>query len=197
MFPDDNYGNRSKWRRLLQHANYTIKSGPIKEDNEARAGLAWKYAKAIFNDGRYNEAEVYFLEAVQREKMVLLNGMANLASTYRNQGRWKEAEELEVRVIETRKRVLGAEHPSTLTSMANLALMYKDQGRWKEAENLEVQVKETSLRVLGKEHPSTLTIKSNLASTYAYQGWWKEAEYLGVQVIETRRGYLVQSIRTR
>ena len=49
--------------------------------------------------------------------------MANLASTYRNQGRWKEAEELDVQVIETRKRVLGQAHPDTLTSMNNLAFI--------------------------------------------------------------------------
>jgi hypothetical protein len=53
----------------------------------------------------------------------------NLASTYSNQGRWKEAEELQVQVMETRKRVLGDEHPSTLTSMNNLALTYESQGR--------------------------------------------------------------------
>ena len=47
--------------------------------------------------------------------------MANLASTYRNQRRWKEAEELEVRVMDTMKRVLDEEHPDTLTGMANLA----------------------------------------------------------------------------
>src|SRR4051794_35113120 len=40
-----------------------------------------------------------------------LPGMANLASTYRNQGRWKEAQDLEVQVVETRKTVLGVEHP--------------------------------------------------------------------------------------
>ena len=67
----------------------------------------------------------------------------NLASTYWNQGRWKEAEELEVQVMETRKRILGQEHPSILTSMANLASTYRNQGRWKEAEELEVQVMET------------------------------------------------------
>jgi hypothetical protein len=70
--------------------------------------------------------------------------MANLASTYRNQGRWKEAEELEVQVMETRKRVLGQGHPSTLSSMGNLALIYRNQGRWKEVEVLEMQVMETS-----------------------------------------------------
>jgi hypothetical protein len=46
-----------------------------------------------------------------------------------NDGWWKEAEELEVQVTETFKRVLGEEHPDTLTSMANLALTYRDQGR--------------------------------------------------------------------
>ena len=65
-----------------------------------------------------------------------LTSMANLASTYRNQGRWKEAEELEMQVTETFKRVLGEEHPDTLTSVANLASTYRDQGRWKEAEEL-------------------------------------------------------------
>ena len=34
-----------------------------------------------------------------------------LASTFWNQGRWKEAEELEVQVMETSSRVLGLEHP--------------------------------------------------------------------------------------
>lgn len=40
--------------------------------------------------------------------------MANLASTYRKQGRLREAKKLEVQVMETRKRVLGHEHPDTL-----------------------------------------------------------------------------------
>ena len=54
--------------------------------------------------------------------------MANLASTYRNQERWTEAEQIEVQVLETRKRVLGEEHPNTLSSMANLASTYSKQG---------------------------------------------------------------------
>ena len=34
----------------------------------------------------------------------------------RNQGRWKEAEELEVQVMETFKRVLGSEYPAPVIS---------------------------------------------------------------------------------
>jgi hypothetical protein len=58
----------------------------------------------------------------------MLTSMANLISTYQNQGQWTEAEKLEVQVIETRKIVLGPEYPSMLTSMANLALTYQNQG---------------------------------------------------------------------
>jgi tetratricopeptide repeat protein len=38
-----------------------------------------------------------------------LTSMANLASTYRHQGRWEEAEKLEIQVMETRKTKLGAD----------------------------------------------------------------------------------------
>ncbi|KAF6786572.1 kinesin light chain protein, partial [Colletotrichum musicola] len=133
-----------------------------------------------------NQAAAYINRRSQKHPSTLTS-MANLASTYRNQGRWKEAEELNVRVIETRKRVLGEEHPSTLTSMGNLASTFWNQGRWKEAEELDVRVMETRKRVLGEEHPSTLTSIANLASTYRNQGRWKEAEELEVRVMETRK----------
>jgi YD repeat-containing protein len=42
--------------------------------------------------------------------------------------------------METRKRVLGTEHPDTLESMTNLAFTYTSQGRLKEAESLHAQI---------------------------------------------------------
>jgi hypothetical protein len=99
--------------------------------------------------------------------------------------RFNEAEAPFMEVVETWKKVLGAEHPDTLASMNNLASTYGSQGRWKEAEELEVQMKETWKRVLGVEHPDTLTSMDNLASTYWNQGRWREAEELQVQVMET------------
>ncbi|KAF1816974.1 hypothetical protein P152DRAFT_386954 [Eremomyces bilateralis CBS 781.70] len=76
--------------------------------------------------------------------------MGNLAGTYRNQGRWKEAEELKVQVMETTKRVLGTEHPSTLTSMGNLAETYKAQGRDAEAISLLRECVRLQRWVLGR-----------------------------------------------
>jgi hypothetical protein len=106
---------------------------------------------------------------------------------YHEGGQWREAEMLQLQVMETRKQVLGEEHPDTLTSMANMASTYWNQGRWKEAEVLNVQVLEATKRVLGEEHPDTLTSMANLASTYWNQGRWKEAEVLDMLAMETRK----------
>jgi hypothetical protein len=84
--------------------------------------------------------------------------LANLASTYRNQGRWDEAEKLEVlEVVEARKEKLGSYHPDTLTSLANLASTYRNQGRWDEAEKPFVEVMEARTEKLGSHLPDTLT----------------------------------------
>jgi len=55
--------------------------------------------------------------------------MGNLAATYSNQGRWKEAEKLQVQVMQMCKKILGEEHPDTLTSMVNLAATYRNKWR--------------------------------------------------------------------
>ena len=197
VFPGNEHSSRSKWRRLLPHTKYVLSHSPSEQEGGHRLELSWKSAEALYDDGRWTEAEQLNVQVLETRKRVLgeehpdtLTIMANLASTYRNQGRWKEAEELEVQVIETSSRVLGEEHPDTLTSIANLASTFWNQGRWKEAEELDVQVIETRKRVLGEEHPDTLTNIANLASTYRNQGRWKEAEELEVQVMETRKRVL-------
>jgi tetratricopeptide (TPR) repeat protein len=197
VYPDYRHSNRSKWRRLLPHAQYALSHSPADDDEQERLRLAWKCALTLQDDGRYEEAEELEVQVMQTTKRVLgdehpdtLTSMANLALTYMNQGRWKEAEELQVQVMQTTKRVLGDEHPDTLTSMNNLAVTYKNQGRWRRAEELQVQVMQTTKRVLGDEHPDTLNSMGNLALTYMNQGRWKEAEELQVQVMQTMKRVL-------
>ena len=105
-------------------------------------------------------------------------------------GDWKHAEQLGVQVLDMRKKLLGAEHPDTLTSMAGLAGIYSSQGKWNEAEQLGVQVLEMRKKLLGAEHPDTLISMGNLASTYLSQGRWNEAEQLEVQVLDMRKKVL-------
>jgi hypothetical protein len=86
-----------------------------------------------------------------------LTSMANLASTYRNQGRWDDAEKLFVQVMETRKTKLGVDHPDTLTSMNNLAFTWKGKGKETRAVTLLEECAQRRKRVLGVNHPHSIS----------------------------------------
>jgi hypothetical protein len=50
---------------------------------------------------------------LRQERSSTLTSAANLASTLQNQGRWKEAEELDVQMMEASKTVLGQTSPGS------------------------------------------------------------------------------------
>ncbi|KAG8710774.1 hypothetical protein FRC09_020938 [Ceratobasidium sp. 395] len=116
-----------------------------------------------------------------------VNDAENFARVYHDNGRWKEAEMLLVRVLDVRKRTLGELHPAALISMHNLANAYLKQGRWDEAEALQVRVLDAEKQTLGELHPDTLTSMSSLATIHWGQGQWDEAEALQVRVLNTRK----------
>ena len=62
---------------------------------------------------------------------------------------------MEMRVMETRQRVLGHEHPDTLMAMGNLAMTLRSQSRNKEAISLMETCFQLQERVLGRHHPDT------------------------------------------
>ena len=63
-------------------------------------------------------------------------------------------------------RILGADHPDTLSCRNNLAVAYFAAGRIDEAITLYEQNLAVRERVLGPEHPSTLTSRHGLAVAY-------------------------------
>ncbi|KAJ5869517.1 hypothetical protein N7455_004458 [Penicillium solitum] len=194
-FPTGKYENWERCRSLFPHLRSAVLHRPESQDSlRSWAALLYRGAWYAIECGSISVAEdMAAMSRKQRMKIGgaededTLNSTAMLAQAYRIEGRWEEAEQLEVQVMETRKTKLGVDHPSTLTSMANLASTYRNQGRWEEAEQLDVQVMETSKTKLGVDHPDTLISMANLASTYWNQGRWEEAEQLGVQVMETRK----------
>ena len=78
--------------------------------------------------------------------------MENLASIYCDLGKYKEAEELEIQVLDARNRLLGEEHPATILAMGNLESTYSNLGKHTAAEKLNIQVLDSRNRVLGEEH---------------------------------------------
>jgi Tetratricopeptide repeat/TIR domain len=96
------------------------------------------------------------------------------------------ARELEERVVAARGRLLGEEHPDTLTAMNNLAETLRAQGDRAGARELHERVLEARGRLLGDEHPATLLSMHNLASTLKAQGDLAGARELQEQVLEAR-----------
>ncbi|KAJ5709207.1 hypothetical protein N7493_010541 [Penicillium malachiteum] len=154
IFPSSEHKNRSLWREYLPHAQFILQSREISQRNEFQT-LAETVGDCLYHDERYNEAGTLFQEICiarwgQSEKgdgdQDILLILGRLSSTYRKQGRLKDAEVLGVQLMETRKRVLGFEHTDTLTSMKNLA-----QGRLREAKMLERRVLETVMTISGAD----------------------------------------------
>jgi tetratricopeptide (TPR) repeat protein len=84
-------------------------------------------ASLYYSQGRYKEAEHYFLEALELFKC-LLGGehpdvaliLNNLAALYESQGRYKDAEHLYLQALEIAEHKLGADHPNTIIYHENL-----------------------------------------------------------------------------
>ncbi|KAI1122550.1 hypothetical protein F5Y10DRAFT_287057 [Nemania abortiva] len=133
-FPPTHFENWETCRQLFPHVERAICCCPA--DDESLV----EWARLLRNAGWYSEGQ---------------GNMAQLASTYQDQGRWKEAEALQVRVVEISKAVLGPDHPSTLTSISNLAFAWSSQCRDHDALELMERCLEAHIRVLGPEHPDT------------------------------------------
>jgi len=176
----------------ISSTHYTIQNEFFRNLNSE--GLDTR-ANTIFNTANYNlvNAQLELQKDLAAVNFILYNAFTlldtikfSLVAIFTLRGLWQDAEELNVQVMETRKRVLGAEHPDTLISISNLASTFWSQGRWKEAEELEVQVLKTKKRVLGAEHPDTLISIANLAHTYYAQRHKSKAIRLMGDVVRCR-----------
>ncbi|KAL9591473.1 MAG: hypothetical protein Q9179_007687 [Wetmoreana sp. 5 TL-2023] len=112
--------------------------------------------------------------------------LSNAAWYTAEQGRYNDAEQMDRRALNGREKVMGKEHPDTLTSVSNLALVLRDQGKYEEAEQMNRRALDGREKVVGKEHPDTLTSVSNLASVLRRQGKYKEAEQMSRRALDGR-----------
>jgi Tetratricopeptide repeat len=89
-------------------------------------------------------------------------------------------------VKQTRKRVLGAAHPGTLTSMNNLAHKFKRQGRGDETMTLMTSCTELCFKVLGTAHPHTQAMRNTLLE-------WLVVEQIAIQQGEYSTRLMVEA----
>ena len=78
-------------------------------------------------------------------------------------------------VLADSERVLGPDHPDTLSSRNNLAYAYESAGQLEKAIPLFERTLADRERVLGPDHPDTLSSRNNLASAYESAGQLEKA----------------------
>jgi len=93
-----------------------------------------------------------------------LSAAGNLAVCRREQGKYAEAETIHREVLSMRRRVLGEEHPDTLTGASDLASSLSEQGKYAEAGEMFQATLTARQRVLGSAHPDTLGCAQRLKS---------------------------------
>ncbi|KAJ3573297.1 hypothetical protein NPX13_g4754 [Xylaria arbuscula] len=157
----------------------------VLEGREAELGQQHPYtqmsrsnlALVLQGQGKYGEAEIM-------NRRVL---GANLASVLQDQGKYNEAEQLNRQVLEERERVLGEQHPDTLTSLSSLAFTLRCEEKFEEAETLNRQALEGREKILGSHHPDTLTSVNNLSLVLLDQQKYAEAERLSRHAVQGYR----------
>jgi eukaryotic-like serine/threonine-protein kinase len=164
---------------LLAQASAAAQSGPsTKPDPDLKVRTALDRAAERIEGKFAKEPEV---EAAIRD---------TIGQTYTDLGLHAEAGKQLERALDLRRRVLGPEHPDTLTTMNNLAAVYDIEGKFPETEALFSQILEIRRRVLGPEHPDTLASMMNLGTVYGDEGQYAQAEALDQQTLEIKRRVL-------
>ena len=140
--------------------------------------LAAQRAQAFFAHAQWDQAEDLL---VGMKKLMIVDHpdrsscMHNLSFVYLKKGQLREATNLRVKDLETRK-AHGSDHLSTLQSMASLASALEMLHNWSEAEKLYLEIIERKKKLLGRDHHTTLDSITSLASLYKNREQWAKAE---------------------
>ncbi|KAI9650118.1 hypothetical protein NHQ30_000131 [Ciborinia camelliae] len=117
------------------------------------------------------------------------------------EARHDEAEYAQRQTLADRQKMLGPEHPETLTSINNLAQALFFQGKYKEAEEVYRHALAGREKILGQGHLDTIKSLNNLAQALVYLGHFKAAEELyrralaeGEKTLGLEHPYVLQNI---
>lgn len=158
----------------------SVKFADVKFEN-------WHFCEILLPHAQKILTYCYLSETCLLHRATLL---CNMAWYETDQGRYDAAYQSSEKSYSERKKLLGNDHPATLTSMSILASVLGKQEKYVEGENLHRLTLEMRQKVLGKKHPNTLTSANDLAVVLYKQHKPKDAEELLRQTLETSQNVL-------
>lgn len=103
------------------------------------------------------------------------------------EGRYAEAIELGLRIVDIRKEILGAEHLEYAEGLDNLGQLYREQGDYRRALELITEGAEIRKQAVGERHPAYVSSLDRLAGVYLQLGDMTAAESNITQALELGR----------
>jgi len=127
-----------------------------------------------------------FERVLGKEDPLVAINLGLLALMYQEQGQYKKAEPLFIRVLAIReKQHPNQAHPDVAFSLNSLAQVYYSQGKYQQAEPLFLRALAIFEKLKGKEEFVAATL-SNLALLYREQGKYQQAESLFFRALKIR-----------
>ena len=137
------------------------------------------------------------LDSLRDQPIVQARLQATIGSVDTTLGLYRDAQPLLETALQTRRRVLGPDHPDTLASSHALANLYWFQGNYREAEPLYRDIVERRTRLLGADERDTLRANYDLASLYQRQKRWEEFDRLSSDTLARQRRVWETTTRIR
>ena len=111
----------------------------------------------------------------------------HIANVLRSQGRYQDARDLDLAVIERQRAVLGVDHPHALMTAGSLAADLKALGEFRQALVSDQQTYASFKDQFGEDYPRTLVAAFNLAISYRLVGDYSAARRLDQETLDRRR----------
>ena len=114
-----------------------------------------------------------------------MKALSERAAEFYERGTYEEAIKVAQQALALAERMLGPDHPDTLSGVNDLGVFYQAQGRMGEAEPLLKRAVAGREKALGPEDPATLMSIDFLGSLYLALGRYGEAEPLLKRAVAT------------
>ncbi|KAJ7488806.1 hypothetical protein FB451DRAFT_1222817 [Mycena latifolia] len=194
------YYHQGKWDDTEYHLMVYLLHGRSRMGNKQNilCGLV-HLAKTYSRKGLFEQAQILHITSIEGlERMLdsnhpdVLETRMHLATTFRDQGRFKEAARVGGGVVQRmlESDVLGYAHPTTLRAQTELAATFREHGFLEDAMKLGAEALHMQKSVLGEEHPDTLRSMASLGLTYHAMNRLHKAQELLDQALQIQRRVL-------
>ncbi|KAJ5590205.1 hypothetical protein N7450_004177 [Penicillium hetheringtonii] len=189
---------------IVQATGYSLE-GRLRDAEETLSGLLKTCEKVLESDhhnikedpSKFRKGLAYLLEVLEATKKRFpedhpntLGAKGAISAAFIEQGKLKEAEEIELPLLKSFEKTLGEDHQRTVFSVVKLGTIYSNMGRQEEALPYGIKAVETYQRTLGERHPYTIGSMYNLTIIYGSLDRFQEAEPLAQAVFEAKRDSL-------